>query len=74
MRAVRSQQLPRRVQCSANSFLHFTNADDKNFEFDIVGSYQHNPLTFVSCSPPFDAEKRQVFQARRGADSVETQP
>jgi len=35
-----------------------TNRKNKKFEFDIAGRDQHNPLTFVSCFPPFDAEKR----------------
>jgi len=43
-------------------FSRLSNAADKKFEFDLIASQQHNPLTFVSCSPPFDAEKRQVFR------------
>lgn len=35
-----------------------TNRENKKFEFDFAGRDPHNPLTFVSCSPPFDAEKR----------------
>ena len=61
MRAERSQQLPHPARSSSDSVSHFTNADDKKFEFDIIGSYQHNPLTFVSWSPPFDAETRRVY-------------
>jgi len=38
-----------------------SNAHDKKFEFDFDGLEQHNPLTFVSCTPPFDAEKGQIF-------------
>ena len=71
MKIVISPPFPHSARCS-NIFSQFSNADNKKFEFDIIGSHQHNPLTFVSCSPPFDAEKRQVFPARRGADSAAT--
>lgn len=39
-------------------FSALTNASNKKFEFDITAADQHNPHTFVSCFPPFDAEKR----------------
>ena len=44
--------------CVVWSISDFSNADDKKFEFDFARMHQHNPLTLVSCSPPFDAETR----------------
>ena len=34
----------------SDEFSQFSNEDDKKFEFDFIGSRQHNPLMFVSCS------------------------